>query len=162
YNAVASCRYARPKSAEHYEPAGVRGDGPSSSSRYWGLSQQDYYAKADVWPLNPNGELLVVIMCESVRALGNLDDILTRGPGIGGSLIGARDLSQELGVPGEYDHPHVKQAMDHVLAICRKHNVPVGHPHVTSSNVERVVAEGYRFILSSPVRSYAAIQKAKD
>jgi 4-hydroxy-2-oxoheptanedioate aldolase len=33
---------------------------------------------------------------------------------------------------------------------------------VSASNVERVVAEGYRFIMSAPVRSYGAIQKAKE
>ena len=162
YNAVSSCRYARPKSAPSYEPAGVRGDGPASACRYWGLTQQEYYAKADVWPLDPNGELLVCIMCESVRGLTNLDDILGRVPGSGCVLIGEGDLSQELGFPRQYDHPHVKEAMDHVLATCKKHNVPVGHPHVTSGNVERVLAEGYRLLVSAPVRSYGAVQKAKD
>ncbi|HVQ15413.1 MAG TPA: aldolase/citrate lyase family protein, partial [Vicinamibacterales bacterium] len=104
----------------------------------------------------------VCIMCESVKALGNLDDMLKRVPGIGCVLIGEGDLSQELGFPRQYDHPHVKDAMDHVVATCKMHNVPVGHPHVTSSNVERVIAEGYRFLLSAPVRTYAAVQKAKE
>ena len=52
-NAVAACRYPRLKSAPLYEPAGIRGDGPTAAVRYWGLGQQDYYEKADVWPLNP-------------------------------------------------------------------------------------------------------------
>ena len=34
YNAVASCRYARPKNAPLYEPKGVRGDGPANAARY--------------------------------------------------------------------------------------------------------------------------------
>ena len=77
------------------------------------------------------------------RGVANLDDILTRVPGIGCVLIGEGDLSQELGFPRQYDHPRVHEAMEHVVATCKKHNVPVGHPHVTSSNVERVLAEGY-------------------
>ena len=162
YNAVASCRYARPQTADRYEPAGVRGDGPTSACRYWGLSQQEYYEKADVWPLNPKGELLVFIMCESPKGLANLDDILTRVPGIGCVLIGEGDLSQALGFPRQYDHPVVKDAMDHIVATCKKHNVPVGHPHVGSGNVERLVGEGYRFLMASPVKTYGAIQKAKD
>jgi len=161
YNAVTSCRYARPKHAERYEPAGVRGDGPSSACRYWGLTQAEYYERADVWPLNPAGELLVVMMCESVKGLDNLDDILSRVPGIGCVLIGEGDLSQELGVPRQYEHPRVVEAMAHVVAICRKHDVPIGHPHVTAKNVERVLADGYRFLLSAPVRSYGAIEKAR-
>jgi 4-hydroxy-2-oxoheptanedioate aldolase len=162
YNAVSSCRYARPRTAPFYEPVGSRGDGPASAARYWGLSQPEYYAKADVWPLNPEGEILVFMMCESVRGVANLDDILGNVPGIGCVLIGEGDLSQELGFPRQYDHPVVKEAMDHVVATCKKHGVPVGHPHVTSGNVERVLAEGYRFIMAAPVRKYDAIEKAKE
>jgi hypothetical protein len=76
YNAVASCRYGRPKNAPLYEPKGVRGDGPATAARYWGLSQAEYYAKADVWPLAPQGELLVGLMIESVKGVENLDEIL--------------------------------------------------------------------------------------
>src|SRR5258706_3012888 len=36
YNAVASCRYPRPKSAKHYEPAGLPGAAPHDAVRYWG------------------------------------------------------------------------------------------------------------------------------
>ena len=147
YNAMASCRYARPKTAELFEPAGVRGDGPAACSRYWGVSPQEYYKKADVWPLNPNGELLVFIMCESVKGVANLDDILTRVKGIGCVLIGEGDLSQELGFPREYDHPHVHGAMEHMVATCKKHKVR-GPSARTTSNVERVVAEGSTFIMS--------------
>jgi 4-hydroxy-2-oxoheptanedioate aldolase len=159
YNAVAACRYPRPKNAAFYEPAGLRGDGPMAACRYWGLTQQEYYAKADLWPLNPQGEVLVLIMIESVRGITNLDEILDV-PGIGCVLIGEGDLSQELGYPRQYDHPEVQNAMKHIVETCKKHGVAVGHPHVTTSNVERVLAEGYRLILSAPVRSYDAAKRA--
>jgi 4-hydroxy-2-oxoheptanedioate aldolase len=161
YNAVASCRYPRPKSAAHYEPAGARGDGPHTCSRYWGLSQQEYYAKADLWPLNPRGELLVILMIEDLQGIANLDDILSKVPGIGCVLIGEGDLSQELGVPRQYEHPIVVEAMARIVSTCKKHNVRVGHPHVTSKNVESVLAAGYSFLMSAPVKSYAAIEKAR-
>src|SRR5262249_23226861 len=45
HTAAAACRYPRLKSAPMYEPAGIRGDGPTAAVRYWGLSQQDYYAR---------------------------------------------------------------------------------------------------------------------
>ncbi len=161
YNAVASCRYARKPTAELHEPAGARGDGPATASRYWGLTMPEYYRKADVWPLNPEGELLVFTMIESVPGVHNIDDILKNVPGIGCVLIGEGDLSQALGQPRNYEHPEVKDAMKHVVETCKKHGVPVGHPHVTSSNVERILAEGYRFIMSAPVRTFDAIHKAK-
>ena len=49
-NAVAACRYPRMKEAPLYEPAGLRGDAPAAAARYWGVTQPEYYRKADVWP----------------------------------------------------------------------------------------------------------------
>jgi 4-hydroxy-2-oxoheptanedioate aldolase len=162
YNAVASCRYARPRSAPLYEPKGVRGDGPANAARYWGLSMAEYYAKADVWPLAPDGEIIVGLMCESTQAIDNLDDILGNVPGIGFILIGEGDLSQELGYPRQYDHPVVVDAMRRIVDTCKKHNVTVGNPHVNAKNVDRLLAEGYGLLLSAPLRSYGVVGRAKE
>jgi 4-hydroxy-2-oxoheptanedioate aldolase len=162
YNAVAASRYPRQRTAPLFEPAGARGDGPTAACRYWGLPQPEYYARADVWPLDPRGEILVFLMIEDQAGVANLDDILRRVPGIGCILIGEGDLSQELGYPREYDHPVVKETMAQVVATCKKHDVPVGHPHVTGKNLETVCAQGYRFLMSAPVRSYAVIDKARE
>ena len=162
YNAVSACRYPRPKTAPLYEPIGVRGDGPHTCSRYWGLSQQEYYAKADVWPLNPNGDVLVFLMIEDVQGVANLDEILREVPGIGCVLIGEGDLSQELGFPRQYDHPVVKEAMGQIVATCKKHKMRVGHPHVTTKNVRSVLEQGFTFLMASPVKSYAAIDQARE
>lgn len=162
YNAVASCRYARPKGAPLYEPKGVRGDGPATASRYWGLSMPEYYAKADVWPLAPEGEILVGLMCESTQAIENLDDILANVPGIGFILIGEGDLSQELGFPRQYEHPEVLDAMRRIVDTCNKHKVVVGHPHVTAKNHKRLLGEGYRFLMSAPQRTYGVVGLARE
>src|SRR5688572_22685866 len=66
-NAVSACRYPRLNSAPRYDPPGIRGDAPTRAARYWGLTQQEYYRRADVWPLAPEGEILVVIQCEETR-----------------------------------------------------------------------------------------------
>ena len=161
YNAVSACRYPRPKTAPLYEPVGARGDGPHAAARYWGLSQQEYYLKADVWPLNPRGEVLVLLMIEDLLGIENLDDILRNVPGIGCVLIGEGDLSQELGVPRQYEHPAVADAMAKIVSTCKQHQVRVGHPHVTTANVQAVLAQGYTFLMSAPVTSYAAIDTAR-
>lgn len=162
YNAVASCRYARPKDAPLYEPRGVRGDGPAAAARYWGLTQAEYYAKADVWPLAPQGELLVGLMIESTTAIENLDDMLANVPGIGFCLIGEGDLSQELGYPRQYEHPVVVDAMRRIAETCHRHKVVVGNPHVTAKNVERLLQEGYRFLMSAPSRSYGVVGQGRE
>jgi 4-hydroxy-2-oxoheptanedioate aldolase len=158
-NAVASCRYPRLKTAPLYEPPGLRGDGPTAAVRYWGLTQQEYYQRADVWPLNPKGEILVILMIEDTVGISNLRDILKNVPGVGVVLIGEGDLSQELGYPRQYEHPVVLEAMAEIVRTCKECNVPVGHPHVDAKNVERIHGEGYRFLMAAPVRSYAALDK---
>ncbi|HEY2677780.1 MAG TPA: aldolase/citrate lyase family protein [Steroidobacteraceae bacterium] len=160
-NAVAACRYPRPKGAPRYLPAGLRGDGPTTACRYWGLTQQEYYTKADVWPLDPNGEVLAILMIEDTQGIGNLRSILKDVPGVGAILIGEGDLSQELGVPRQYDHPEVRAAMAEIVAVCKEFDVPVGHPHVGNDNIERVLQEGYRLLLASPVRSLAPLEKGR-
>src|ERR1700692_2548388 len=159
YNAVAACRYPRLKDKPLYEPAGIRDDGPTQAVRYWGVTQQEYYERADVWPLNPKGEIFVILMMEDTRGIECLGDILTKVPGIGAVLIGEGDLSQELGYPRQYEHPVVLEWIARVVNTCKKHNVVVGHPHVDSNNVERIIGEGYRFLMAAPVRSYAALDK---
>jgi 4-hydroxy-2-oxoheptanedioate aldolase len=161
YNAVAACRYPRLAGKPLYEPAGLRGDGPTAAVRYWGVTQAQYYERADVWPLNPKGEIFVILMMEDTRGITNLPDILKNVPGIGAILIGEGDLSQELGHPREYDHPVVVEWMTRVVTTCKAHNVPVGHPHVDTKNVERIIGEGYRFVMAAPVRSYAALETGR-
>ncbi|MEA2687887.1 MAG: hypothetical protein QOD51_494 [Candidatus Eremiobacteraeota bacterium] len=161
YNAVTACRYPRLKDAPRYEPAGIRGDGPASAVRYWGVTQQQYYERADVWPLDPHGEILVVLQIEDTRGIENLPDILRTVPGIGMILLGEGDLSQELGYPRQYEHPLVLEWLARAVKACTDAGVIVGHPHVDAANAERVLREGYRFLMAAPVRSYAGLEAAR-
>jgi len=162
YNAVAACRYPRLADKPLYEPAGIRGDGPTQAVRYWGISQQEYYDRADVWPLAPNGEIFVILMIEDTKGIAALDDILKNVPGIGAVLIGEGDLSQELGYPRQYEHPVVVEAMTEIVNTCKANNVAVGHPHVTAGNVEKVLEQGYTFLMTAPVRSTPGLDKGLE
>jgi len=90
-----------------YEPAGLRGGRTGRRGAVLGgLTQQEYYDRADVWPLNPKGEIFVIPDDGGHarhRVPGRYPD---QGPGaIGAILIGEGDLSQELGYPRQYEHP---------------------------------------------------------
>lgn len=161
-NAVSACRYPRLPDAPRFNPPGIRGDGPTSAIRYWGISQQEYYQRADVWPLDPSGEILVIIQVEDLEGIANLPRMLKEVPGIGVVLIGEGDLGQELGFPRQYEHPALLEQMAKVVSICKEHGVPVGHPHVGSDNVERLIGEGYDFLMAAPTRSFGALQKARE
>ena len=153
YNAVAACRYPRLNSAPLYEPKGIRGDGPVRAARYWGLTQQEYYSRSDVWPLDPDGEILVVIQIEDAAGIGNLSDMLENVPGIGAVLIGEGDLGQELGYPRQYDHPALLEAIAEIVAVSHEHGAIVGHPHANAGNMQRLLDEGFRFLMTATARS---------
>ena len=160
-NAIGACRYPKLPSHPLYDPPGIRGDAPVRAARYWGLSQQDYYRKADVWPLAPDGEILAIIQCEDTRAIENLPRILTEVKGIGLVLIGEGDLSQELGHPREYEHPVVAEAINRILKTCQDHGVPCGHPHPDAKNIERLIASGYKFLMPPAPRSFAVLEQGR-
>lgn len=162
YNAVSACRYPRLKSVPGYEPAGLRGDSPGTAARIWGVGTDEYYRKADVWPLAPEGEILVVLMIEDTLAIDNLDEILLRVPGIGAVMIGEGDLSQELGYPRQYEHPDVVRAMTEIVRICKAHAVAVGHPHVGSKNLSAVMEAGYDILVAGAVRSFGTLEKGLE
>jgi 4-hydroxy-2-oxoheptanedioate aldolase len=76
-------------------------------------------------------------------------------------LVGEGDLSQNLGCPRQYDHPAVVEAMTAIRRICKEHNVACGHPHVDAGNAQRVVDEGYRFLVAAPTRAYPGLEACR-
>lgn len=161
-NAVAACRYPGIDQRAELEPLGLRGDSPAWAARYWGVPVPEYYDRADVWPLAPAGEILVALMIESVRAIENLDDILAQVPGVGLVLVGEGDLSQELGVPRQFEHPTVREHRDRIVELCQARGVAVGHPHVTERNVDEVVERGYQFLMTAPVTTYPGLVRGRE
>jgi 4-hydroxy-2-oxoheptanedioate aldolase len=161
YNAVSACRYPRLKDKPLYEPQGIRGDGPMIAARYWGVSQAEYYERADVWPLAPKGEILVVIQIEDTHGLKNLPDMLKNVPGIGVVMIGEGDFSQEMGIPRQTESKIMMDIKAELLSICKQHNVIAAHPHVEAFNAEQVIAEGWRYLCCGAPRSYATLEKAR-
>ena len=94
-----------------------------------------------------NESTLVVMMLETPRAIENAPAIAAV-PGVDVLLIGTNDLTLEMGIPGQYEHPRVVQAYERVIAACRQRGVHPGmggiydHP-----NMERYIKMGARFVL---------------
>jgi 4-hydroxy-2-oxoheptanedioate aldolase len=74
---------------------GVHGN--STAGRIWGLSADEYGEKADVWPLNPNGELLLGLKLEDKYALENAE-ANAKVPGVAFAEWGPGDMAFSLGV----------------------------------------------------------------
>ena len=48
-----------------------------------------------------------------------------------------------------------------ILKICQEHGVPCGHPHPDAKNIERLIAEGYRFLMPPAPRSFAVLEQGR-
>ena len=141
---VRAMRYPPQRGAQYPEPRGRRGWGPTAATRVWNLSADEYARKADVWPLNPEGELLAIIMCETRECVENIDEIL-QVPGLGAVMIGSADLSLALGVgtpAANAGAPEVEAAIKTVAEACMRHNVPcgIGTGSSFSTNPTRILA----------------------
>jgi 4-hydroxy-2-oxoheptanedioate aldolase len=55
----------------------------------------------------------------------------------------------------------VAAAIGDILAICKQYNVPCGHPHVDSNNVDGLIEQGFRWLMPAPVRSFAALEHGR-
>jgi len=145
--AVRSMRYPQLKGSKIYEPAGTRGAGPANATWLWGISGDEYERHADLWPLNPEGDLLAMLMIESVEGLENLDAIAST-PGVGALFLGVgNDLTHSLGVrPGA---PEVEAAFQKVLSACKTHKIACAITANNPNDLAKRVKEGWNIIRST-------------
>jgi 2-keto-3-deoxy-L-rhamnonate aldolase RhmA len=71
-----------------------------------------------------NSETMLIAMIESRRGVENADAIASVA-GIDALLIGANDLTIDLGVAGQHDHPQTVEALATVIAAGQKHDTPI-------------------------------------
>ena len=110
---------------------GRRGSGGQAhAAAMWGLSVAEYMARADAWPLNPDGELLLGLKIENVRALANVEASVAV-PGISFAEWGPGDMGLSMGIPRSHDPPYppdMLAARTRVLAACRRRGDRVPGP----------------------------------
>lgn len=140
---VRSMRYPQRVGSADMEPAGQRGSGAGNATRFWGVGGGDYLAKADLWPLDPDGELLVMIQIENQLGVANVEEI-ARVPGVSMLMAAPSDLGMAYGGDGEA----AERAIQRILAVSKAAGIPCA---ITASvrDVERRVEEGFRVIIAS-------------
>jgi 4-hydroxy-2-oxoheptanedioate aldolase len=96
--------------------------GVSTAAKIWGITDQEYLDKADAWPLNPAGELLLGLKLEDKYALANAEENL-KVPGIAFAEWGPGDMALSLGVRAQgteaVKDPAMVQARAKVFAACK-------------------------------------------
>ena len=123
---VESCRYPINKAGVGYGlGVGTRGVGSEeSATAIWGIDREGYIQKADPWPLNPKGELLLGVKIESLRGMSNIEQLLGV-PGLGFAEMGPGDLSMALGYlnPPHPFPPEMEETRNRVKAACAENGV---------------------------------------
>jgi 4-hydroxy-2-oxoheptanedioate aldolase len=121
---------------------GYRGVGSEpSAAPVWGLGRDDYLRKADPWPLNPDGELLLGVKIESAAAVPHIEEILSV-PGLGFAEMGPGDLSLSLGyfrMPTPYP-PEMEEIRRRVRAACLASHIAFLETATPNDIVEKIDA----------------------
>ena len=155
--AVDLCRYPTEPIDEDMPFAGKRGWGPKRASRYWGMTINEYVRSADLWPLNPDGELLLIGICETALGLKNLPDILTQVKGIGAILVGPGDLAASLGLAGQIGHPTVESSVIKFGQICKDYGVPAAINASSPEEVQVRLSQVFRILQNFQAGSNSAL-----
>ncbi len=110
-----------------------------------------------------NKNMLIVIMLESPEAIDNVDSIAAVD-GIDVILIGTNDLCMEMGIPGDYSNPKVKDAYSKVIEACKKYRKTPGMGGVYNEELmSEYINMGMKFILSGSDLSFmmqSALQRS--
>jgi 2-keto-3-deoxy-L-rhamnonate aldolase RhmA len=93
-------------------------------------------------------DTLFVPMIESVRSLENLDAICAI-PGVSALFIGPNDMTTNMGIPNEYDHPEFIAVVQRVIAAGNKRGIPAGSWFGKTEQQLRAIKQGARFICHS-------------
>jgi 4-hydroxy-2-oxoheptanedioate aldolase len=132
--------------ATRYPTEGTRGIG--------GLTRASRYGADGDYVQMANFRTAAMAIIETEAGVANAYEIAAV-PGLDGIMVGTTDLSAELGVPGQVDHPRVRDAIDTVLAAAHAAGIKAG-PHPDGLNYCFTDVSG----LASAVN--AAVQHARD
>ena len=123
-----------------YAPAGQRGYGPTYAALRWGLSNLDYLKAA-------NDSVLSIVLIESLAGVEALDNIL-KVSGLDVVAVARGDLSQNLGIAGQFDHPRMRDVVARAEAKILVHrDVALGGIAFSADDARAMIARGYRFVV---------------
>ncbi|MCI0623656.1 MAG: aldolase/citrate lyase family protein [Acidobacteria bacterium] len=142
---VKACRYPQALGSAIAEPRGRRANYPLWASHLWGLTMKEYGERADVWPLNPRGDLMLIIHIETKEGVENIDSMLSV-PGIAAAHFGPRDYSFSIGRPLEVTHPEVLAAGQKVKDACERRKIQL-IAWADETDIQQYLSEGRHKIL---------------
>ena len=125
---------------------GTRPEAVGSAPAYWGVTEPQYRRQADLWPINPAGELVNWTIVETREGLSKVREIAAV-KGIGALFPGAGSLRRVFTTTtpdGQrvFDEAGWEAAIQQVLSACKEFNVPCGYP-ATEKDIEMRMKQGF-------------------
>ncbi len=145
---------------------GTRPDQTGNAAAYWSVTDKEYRERADLWPLNPRGELVNWTIVESKEGLARVREIAAV-KGIGVLFPGAgtlRGLFSSTDANGQrvLDEKAWEAAIQQVLAACKEFNIACGYP-ATANDIELRMKQGFSvFIMSWGEPGFRAIEIGRN
>jgi 4-hydroxy-2-oxoheptanedioate aldolase len=141
---------------------GTRPENVGSAPAFWGMSEAEYRRRADLWPPNPDGELVNWTIIESKEGLARVREIAAV-PGIGvlwpgaGTLGGVFSTTDASGQRVR-DTAAWEAAIQQVLSACKEFNVPCGFP-ASPDNIEMRMKQGFSvFVMNWGEAGFKAVE----
>ena len=121
-----------------YAPTGRRGVATGIAHDMYRPTGAEFFTQC-------NDDIPIIIQLETVRAFENLEAIVSV-PGIDVAWVGHYDLTVSMGIPAQFNHPRVLQAMDDLVAACKRHGVAPGFLPPTPESAAHWIGKGFRMI----------------
>jgi 2-keto-3-deoxy-L-rhamnonate aldolase RhmA len=127
-------------SSAKYPPQGNRGAA-------FGIAHDDYEAPVDPMSSmqNANDETLVIVQIETRRGLENVEEIAAV-EGVDVLWVGHNDLTNSMGIPGQFDHPDYLRAVDRFLEVCDYKGKAPGIMSTSVDEARMQLEQGFRCV----------------
>jgi len=109
------------------------------------LPHVDTAAQAEAAVRQIRGRGLVVVQAESREAVADIRAI-ARIPGVDAVFVGPYDLTESLGIPGQFDHPTFATAVNTIVAACRSVDMPLGIFRMTAPEILTHLPQGFTLL----------------
>jgi 2-dehydro-3-deoxyglucarate aldolase/4-hydroxy-2-oxoheptanedioate aldolase len=127
-----------------YPPVGKRGAAFGVAHDDFGLEPGTSAEKM----VRANEQGLIIAQIETAAGIENVEKIAAV-EGIDVLWIGHNDLTNSMGIPGQFDHPDYLAAVERVLAACRANNKAAGMMPTTVELARDLLAQGFRILAYS-------------
>lgn len=124
--------------AAKYFPIGNRGLAMPRSSNYGTVPPLEYFKHS-------NRETMIIVHCENKEGLDHLEEI-AQIPEVDVIFLGPFDMSQSMGIPGEVNHPLIKEAAEEVVRVCKAYNKAAGIFVTDGQQAKTKMQEGFQYI----------------